>query len=236
MRRLLAIVGLIGLLVLAGCTGSAIDQQALSESATYDWNTSEAVTVTVHEERYQFVYTLTNDSTVRLSVHDQLAGTQPVSISAVKFRYENGTIVTARALRVEVVDQRTVVTLPATEGQFAYTARSGTRSLTVPVVTERSHEVILPPGMRISFPIFGTVDPGGYETELRNDRVHLTWSSVQADRIVVDYYAARDLLLYGGLVGVLLVVALLGVAYYRLQIRRLAERRSQAGLDFDEDS
>ena len=236
MRRTLAVLALVGLVVLAGCTGSTVDQDALEEPATYDWDTDAAVTVTVEDASYKAVYTLDDESEIRLSLHDELAGTQPVPISAVKFRYENGTVVNASALTVEEVDEHTVVTFPANEGQFAYTSRSGPRSLTVPVVTNRSHEVVLPAGMRIAFPVFGGADPGGFEKTLRNDTVHLTWSSVEADRIMVDYYYERDLLLYGGLIGALLLVALLGVAYYRAQIRRLAEQRAAAGLEVDEDS
>ncbi|MGM0397952.1 MAG: DUF5803 family protein [Halobacteriota archaeon] len=235
MRRLLAILALGFLVLLAGCGGTAVDDAALNESAEYDWDTDAAVTVTVEGSEYRTVYTLDEESDVQLSIRDELLGRQPVSISAVQFRYENGTVANASALTVEERNKRTVVEFPAEEGQFAYTARSSSRSLTMPVMTNRSHEVILPEGMRISVPVFGGADPGDYEAEIRDDRVHLTWSSVEADRISIDYYQERDLLLFAGLLGLLVLVTGGGIAYYRSQIQRLEEERTAAGLDFDEE-
>lgn len=236
MRRTLAILGLVGLVVLAGCGGTAVDEEALNESAEYDWETESDVTVTVENSQYRYVYTLENDSEIRLSVHDELLGTQPVPVSAVKFRYENGTVVNASALEVEQANDNTVVTFPEREGQFAYTSQSTSRTLTVPVVTNRSHEVILPPGMRTTFPVFGGANPGNYETEIRDDQAHLIWSSIESDTITVDYYQQRDLVLFAGLVGVILVLGGLGYLYYRAQIRKLEEERSDADLDVDGES
>lgn len=235
MRRTLAILALGFLVLLAGCGGTAVDDAALNESAEYDWETSAAVTVTAEGSEYRAVYTLDNDSEVELSLHDELLGRQPVSISAVKFRYENGTVVNASALNVEERDRRTVVTFPESEGQFAYTSRSGSRTLMVPVMTNRSHEIILPEGMRIAMPVFGGANPGGFEKDTRDDRLHLTWSSMEADRIEVDYYLERDLILYGGLIALLVLVSGAGVVYYRAKIRRLEEARRAAGLDVEDE-
>jgi len=236
MRRTLAVVGLLVLVVLAGCTGSVVRQADLQKQATYDWNTSAAVTVNVTGTQYQTVYTLDNESQIALSIHDQLSGTQPIPISAVKFRYPNGTVVNASALTVEEKDRQTVVTFPASEGQFAYTAESGSRNLLIPSLTNRSHEVVLPPGMRIGFPIFGGATPGGYETTITDDRVHLHWSSVPTDRITVDYYYERDLYVFAGVVALLLLVAGGGALYYRSIIKRLEDQREAAGLEVEEDS
>lgn len=237
MRRVLALLALLGLVVLAGCTGGAVNQADLQKNATYDWNTSAAVTVNASTSQYQAVYELDNDSSVRLSLHDDFSGTQPLSIAAVKFRYPNGTVVGADALDVSEQDRETVVSFPAREGAFAYTADSGPRNLLVPVVTNRSHEVSLPPGMRVSLPIVGGVTPGGYETSISGDRVVLRWESVERGPISIDYYYERDLLLFGGLVLLLVLVAGGGAAYYYSIISRLENRRAAAGLDVeDEDS
>lgn len=236
MRRALALLALGVLVVLAGCGGTAVNEQALNESASYDWNTSSAVTVTVDSGEYRAVYTLDNESEVELSLHDELLGRQPIPISAVQFRYENGTVVNASALAVEQRPDFTLVSVPASEGQFAYTASSQARTVTVPVVTDRSHEVVLPPRMRVSLPVFGGATPGGYDATIRDDRVHLTWSSVETEQINVDYYRERDLLLFGGVLGLVSIVGLLGLAYYRRQIRRLEHERSTAGLDVEDDT
>ncbi|MFB6082030.1 MAG: DUF5803 family protein [Halanaeroarchaeum sp.] len=236
MRRGLAIVGLVVLVGLAGCTGGVVQESALREDATYDWTTSAAVTVNASTSQYQFVYSFQNRSEIRLSTHSQLGGTNPIPISAIQFRYPNGTVVGADAIDVAERNQQTVVTFPADTGQFAYTAQKGPRSLTVPVVTNRSHEVVLPPGMRISLPVLGGATPGGYETRLQGDRVHLTWESVETNSLMVDYYYERDLMLFGGLILVLVVVGGLGMAYYWRIIRGLEDQRASAGLDLDEDS
>lgn len=236
MRRLLAVIALGTLVVLAGCGGTAVNDRALNESASYDWDTSTAVSVTDDGSEYRAVYTLDNESELELSLHDELLGRQPLTISAVKFRYSNGTVVNASALEVEQRAKFTLISFPASEGQFAYTSPAGARTLTAPVLTDRSHEVVLPPKMRISLPVFGGANPGGYETEIRDDRVHLTWSSIESERITVDYYRERDILLFGGIVGVMALVAGFGVVYYRAKIRQLEEERTKAGLDVEDET
>ncbi|MFB6070276.1 MAG: DUF5803 family protein [Halanaeroarchaeum sp.] len=233
MRRALAVVALGLLIVLAGCTGGVVQEEALAEDATYDWNTTAAVTVNATGTQYQYVYTVENRSEIRLSTHSQITGTTPIPISAVQFRYPNGTVVGSGAIDVAERASKTVVTFPARNGTFAYTAESGPRSLRVPVVTTRSHEVILPPGMRIALPIVGGATPPGYETDVRDDRVHLTWESVETNTIAIDYYYQRDILLFGALLLGLVVIAGVGLAYYWRAIGRLAAQRERAGLERD---
>ncbi|WP_197425559.1 DUF5803 family protein, partial [Halobacterium sp. CBA1126] len=171
---------------------------------------------------------------VRLAATSGFGGRNPVPISAVQFRYENGTVVGADAIDVSTRDQRTVIDLPAADGTFAYTGAASSRSVTAPLDFEGSHEVVLPPGMRVSFPLFGDVSPGGYEKSVEDDRVHLRWDSLSSATVSVEYYFERDLLIFGGVVGVLAVVAVGGVVYYRLRIRRLERERERSGLDYEE--
>ncbi|MFB6132614.1 MAG: DUF5803 family protein [Halanaeroarchaeum sp.] len=236
MKRVLALLGLGTLVLLAGCGGTAVNERALNESASYDWNTSTAVAVTVNGTEYRAVYTLQNRSEMKLSLHDELLGRQPVPISAVQFRYPNDTVVDATAIVVERHPDFTVVRFPANEGQFAYTAPASDRSVTVPVTTNRSHEVVLPPHMRISLPVFGGATPGGFERSIRNDRVHLTWPSVESEQITVDYYRKRDLVLFGAVLGALSLVGVLGGVYYRRQIHRLEDERSAYDLGIENGS
>lgn len=235
MKKLLAITGLLGMLVLAGCMGGVVSEEALREDATYDWDTNATVTVDVSGSAYQAVYDVTNRSTIELYQRGDLGGEEPIPIRAIQFRYPNGTVVNASAMEVTESDSRTVVELPAEEGRFAYTANSASSGLFFPAVVDGSYEVILPPGTRMSLPIIGYAEPAGFEKTVTGDRVHLTWETVSQDVISVGYYLQRDLYIFTGLIGLLGVVAGGGWLYFRYQLKGLESRREEAGLDVEEE-
>lgn len=237
-RRKLA-VGVLLLAVLAGCAGTGLggtpapSDEQLEENATYDWDRDADVTVNVTGEQYQTVADVNGTDRVRLASTSGFGGRNPLPISAVQFRYENGTVAGADAIDVSTQNQRTVVDLPAENGTFAYTAPAGSRSVNAPLDFEGSHEVVLPPGMRVSFPVFGDVSPGGYEKSVEDNRVHLRWDSLSGATVSAEYYLQRDLQIFGAVLGVLGVLTVGGVVYYRLRIRRLEREREQAGLDYE---
>lgn len=235
MTKLKLAAGVLLLAVLAGCLGGGPTptNSDLAENATYDWDTDADVTVVVAGEEYQTVADVEGTEKVRLARTSGFGGRNPLFISAVKFRYSNGTVVGADAVDVKSHDQRTVVTLPADNGTFAYTATAGSRSATVPLDFEGSHEVVLPSAMRVWFPLFGSVDPGGYDKTVEDNRVHLEWDSLENATIDVEYYLVRDLYLFGGIIGLLVLVGIGGVVYQRHRIRRLEKEREQAGLDVE---
>jgi hypothetical protein len=235
MRRLVALLAVLGMVVLAGCMGGVISEEALSEEATYDWNTSSTVTVDVSGSSYTAVYTLDNVSSIELYHRGDLGGEEPIPIRAIKFRYPNGTVVNASAMDVSETDSRTVVEFPAADGQFAYTANSGNGDLFFPVVVNGSHEVLLPPGTRISAPIIGVAEPAGFEKTMVEDRVRLVWPAPDRDVITVSYYLQRDLYIFGGLIGLLGVVAGGGWLYFRYQIRQLAKNREGVDVESEEE-
>ncbi|WP_336036897.1 DUF5803 family protein [Halobacterium yunchengense] len=233
MRKLRLAVAVVALALLAGCLGGGptpSDQQ-LAKNATYDWDTDADVTVVVEGGKYQTVADVNGTQKFRFAQSSGFGGRNPLFISAVQFRYPNGTVVGADRIDVASRDQRTVVELPADEGTFAYTANAGSRSATIPLDFEGSHEVVLPGGMRVSFPLFGSVSPGGYEKTVEDNHVHLYWDSLSSATISVSYYLERDLLLFGGVVAVLSAAAIGGVVYYRLRIRRLQRERERSGLE-----
>jgi hypothetical protein len=235
MRKLWVAVAVAALAVTAGCLGGGggpTDQQ-LAENATYDWDRETDVRVNVTGGEYSVVAAVDNQSDVKLASSDGFGGRNPLPISAVQFRYPNGTTVDAEDIDVSTANSRTVVTFPADNGTFAYTASAGGRQVTVPVGFEGSHELVLPAGMRVSFPVFGVVEPPGYQKTVEDDRVHARWDSLDGGTIDAKYYLERDLFLFGGTAGVLSVAALGGVVYYRLRIRRLEDEREDAGLDLE---
>ncbi len=235
-RRTLALLALAALAALAGCAGfgGGLDEERLARNASYDWNTTADVTVTVAGEEYQAVYEVENGTPVEAFRRETLGGRSPVEVAAVQFRYPNGTVVGASAIDVEQADSRVVIRPPAGEGKLAYSAPADAGRFSLPVTVAGSHEVVLPPGRRVGNPVFGDVNPGGFDPSTDDrDRVHLRWSSLEEGSITVRSYLQRDLYLFAGLLGLLLVVSLGGVVYYRIQIRRLERQREEAGLDVD---
>lgn len=233
MNRVVPILAVLGLVVLAGCTGGVVSEEELAEEASYDWETDAAATINVTGSDYRAVMTLDNQSTVELYHVAEIGGEEPLAIRAVQFRYPNGTVVNASSIDVEEADSRTVVELPAADGQFAYTTRSASGELFVPIAVNGSHEVMLPPGTKISAPFIGVAEPAGYDSTLRGERVHLYWDTVDGDTITVSYYLERDLFLFGGLIGLVLFIAGAGWLYFRYQLRNLEAEREDVGLDVE---
>ncbi|GGL43490.1 hypothetical protein GCM10009037_28670 [Halarchaeum grantii] len=241
-RWLLVALAVVALAAGAGCLGSGtVSDQQLAQNATYDWNATEeanaSVVVNATGGSYQAVLNVTgsNESELRFSQSSTFTGDQPVPIAAVQFRYPNGTVVNASAISVSEGRDAVTVTPPSENGTFAYTAPMGSRSLGVPVVLSgASHEVVLPDGMRANLPVFGQVSPSGYERTVVDDRTRLRWSSVDANQLSVRYYLERDVYLFAGLVALAALVAVGGVVYFRLQIRRLEREREESGLDVNE--
>ena len=236
MRKVLVALAVVALAVSAGCVGSSGPSQAeLSRDADYDWTTDANVTVTVDGSEYQAVADVDGRDSVTLASTSAFGGRSALHVSAVKFRYPNGTVVGADTLSVSATNSQTVVEFPASNGTFAFTASAGSRSVTVPAAFDGSYEVVLSGGMRVAVPVFGAVSPGGYEKTVVGNRVHLRWESVPGDSVNAEFYLQRDLYIFGGIVGALVVLALLGVVYFRLQIRRLERNREQAGLDLERE-
>jgi hypothetical protein len=263
--RLLAGVGLLVLLLFtSGCLGffgpDEPDSDALSQNASYDWETEGDGTVRIHEDNYTAVYDVANKSvgdepedgggTIELYERDLLGTEQPLSVRALQFRFENGSRVvyvdgqqtlvrpngTTRntsALAVDRTRRRTIVDLPSPEGQLAYTAPKTGKQITTPVFVDGSFEVVLPPDTSVGIPLLARVRPGGYTTETVDGRVHIRWDSIPGSTLVVRYYLERDILIFGGIVALFGVAGIIGAAYYLLQIRELVERREEVGLDVD---
>lgn len=234
-RKARIALALVLLAVLAGCAGfsDGVNQERLAQNATYEWNHSANATYDVQPNEYKAVVDVQNTSEVELWRHGDLGGEDPLPAAAIKFRYPNGTVVSADAFDVKRTDSALVVGLPASNGTFAYTAESGSRSVFVPIIANGSHEVILPPGMRTSFPVFGDVEPANYQKSRQGERVHLTWESAPDTPIYVQYYLERDLYIFGGVVALMAALGTFGLVYFRLQIRRLERRRQDAGLDLE---
>lgn len=236
-RRLLALVSLVSLVALAGCGGfgSVTSEEGLNEDADYDWDTEADATIEITDGEYEAVYTIENRSTIRLYEATRYGDDNPIDVRAVQFRYPNGTVVGAEELEIEETRSEVTVHLPAENGQLAFKSDSRSRNFATDTFVEGSYEVILPPGYRIDNFVLANVRPGGYETEIVDDQVHIHWDEMNADAISVRYYMERDVYLFGGLIVVASIGAAIAGAYVYRQMQDLRRKREEAGLDVDID-
>lgn len=246
-RRLgLAIIAVLALAATGGCLGyvtggGEIDAATLDAepAAPYDWNTSRNATLTLDTgSELQAVYNVSAGQELRLYQPTSPGQEGPLDISAVRFRYANGTVINGTELKtrgtVEQTPDEVTVELPA-DGQLGFTAGATPRRLTLPVYVEGSYEVILPPDSRMDFFLFSNAVPPGAETTRIDNRVHVTWEDVSTGSLMVQYYQQQDLTIFAVAVALLSVVAVGGLYYYRRQIDRLHSVRVEMGLDEDED-
>ncbi|MFB6173018.1 MAG: DUF5803 family protein [Halobacteriales archaeon] len=235
-RRSLAVVLLAVLATTSGCAAlgpSPVDADRLTADADYDWTTDANVTITVGPDRYQAVYRISNRSRLTLYQYQRFNNKRPFDPEAARFRYPNGTVVTIGPGAVEKTRSGTTITLPAERGQLGLRAPKTGKRIRAPTVVEGSYEVVLPEGAWVRFPFLGRVIPRGYDRTVEDGRVHIRWGEIERDRIVVQYYLVRDLLILGGLLVIAGVLLVGGLLYFWLQLRSLRERREQVAIEGD---
>jgi hypothetical protein len=258
-RRLLAVLALLVLVGLTGCTtllgDDAADPEALSADAEYEYDTDRDAFITVHRGNYTAVYNVSakvtgGNGTMELYRTNALTIENPLEVRALQFRYTNGTLVRyadgeavvrredgtetpTDALAVNTTRQRTIVKLPAEEGQLAYTTPKSGKEIAVYTPVHGSYEVALPPGRDASVPLLSRTRPPNDERVVIDDRVHLRWNSVETSVLTVRWYLDRDLWLFGGLAAIAGLVGVVGAGYYYRSIQRAERRRDQEGLDVD---
>ncbi len=239
-KRFVLAFGLLALLAIsAGCSSvfgpGNISQQRLNENATYDWHSSADVSYNVTSHQYQAVYDLDKKDTLEIHQEESFGEEAPVEISAVQFRYPNGTVVGADHISVHKTKSSTIIRPPKGRGQLAYTASRQGKTFYVPTFLEdRTYEVTIPRGMHVDTFLLSDVRPGSYQTSMQNGREHIVWSDpVKADSISVRYYLGRDKWIFAGIVALALLVGFGGLVYYRYQIRQLERQREEMGLNMD---
>jgi hypothetical protein len=240
-RRLLALGALAVLVALAGCSGvfgpPATDEAALAENESYDWAEEANASFDLTKSSYAVVYRIDNRTELTVYDRDALGQERSIPISALRFRYRNGTIVgpNTSSLTAERGGGRTTIDLPGNvSGQIAYrTARQG-KSFGVPTHVEGAYAITLPPNARVGLPILAQVSPGGFETRGPvDDRVRVRWEDVEADQVRVRWYLQRDLVIFSALLAGAFVIGSGGAVFFYRQIKRLRARREEVGLDVD---
>jgi hypothetical protein len=245
-RRHLALLAVLVLVGLAGCTGlfgaEEVDPSQLNQNASYDWDSEANATIQINKSSYAAVYQLRDNRTFTVFTRDELGREQNVPIRALRFRYPNGTVVSPAnsSLSANRTGQQTTIRLPGDgTGQVAYTApRSGKSFANPTYLNGQTYAVTLPPGARVGIPLLSQVTPGGYETSVdeSTDRMTVRWSEpVTAGAVRLRYYLERDLYIFGGLALVAVVVGTVGTAYYWRQLQEVKRRREEAGIDIEMD-
>ncbi|MFC5970392.1 DUF5803 family protein [Halomarina salina] len=245
MRRALALCLLVLLTVSAGCTslfgpGEVSDDQ-LNENATYDdvWQQDAQVYIDVRSNDYRAVYDLgENRTTLQVFGRNAFGLERPLDISGLRYRFDNGTVVSTDQHANFTVDQgreQLRITVPEANGTLAFTAPKSGKSFGVPAFIEGvSYEAALPPKTDVAVPLLSSVDPSPTRTTDEDGRIHIYWDSVSRD-VSVRYYLDRDLLIFGALAGILTVAGIAGALYYLRQIRELERRREDVALDVNRE-
>ncbi|WP_251341214.1 DUF5803 family protein [Haloplanus halophilus] len=250
-RHLLPLLGLVALVLTAGCAGlfgsQPISDEQLNEEppSPYVWDSEVDAHITITENaRFQAVYRM-NDTRMELFRRDGFGGRNAIPVSAVRYRYPNGTVVTgtelvARGGSINRSRSRVAVSLPDDSpdgggGQLAFTSSSTPKRFSLPTFVDGSYAVVLPPDRRVEVFPFGKVSPRGYEVVTDGDSRVVRWDDVTADAVSVQFYLQRDLLIFGGAAAGLAVVGAVGVLYYKRRIEELREQREELGLDVDTD-
>lgn len=234
-RRTLLVLG--GLLVLVGTAGclSPVSDEQLAENATYNWGRDANASYQVYAGNYTAVLKLDNQTELELFDRDGFGSKQALPISSLQFRYPNGTVVNDSAYEISTSQSMVTIEPPDPNGTVAFTApRNGPRFHTR-VLVEGTHEVRLPPGREVTIPIISKVVPGNYSTETVENQVVIHWTEVDRDTLSVKFYRGRDVLLFGGMASIVLLIGAVGFVYYRREISKLESQREDLGLDVDSE-
>ncbi len=260
-RRLLAVLALVVVVGLAGCTtlfGSDVDDpDALSQDAEYNYDSESDAFITINRENYTAVYNVSakvtgDEETIQLWRTNAFTIENPLELSALQFRHTNGTIVRyvdgetvmihpdgteepTDTLSVDSTRQRTIVHLPAEDGQLAFTTPKTGKEVAIRTPVHGSYEVALPPGRDAQYPLLSRVHPSNDGREVVGDRVHLQWENVETSVITLRWYLDRDLWLFGGLGVIAGIAGIIGSMYYYRQIKQAKARREEEGIDVDYD-
>ena len=250
-RRFALAVAVVALLaVSAGCLtyvndGGEVSNETLDAEppSEYEFDTDRDAEFNLSTgSRYTVVYDVAEVEELRLYRQTPYAGDQPLEFEAFRYRTADGDVLNgsefrARGGEVDRTPDETWVRFPegAGDGQVAFSAAGSPRRFTTLAYVDGSYAVTLPPGFSTDFPVVGHVSPRDHEIETIDGRDRITWESVEGGSVVVQSYRETDLVVFGVILVVALVAAIVGVAYFRRQLEELREQRREMGLGVYDD-
>ncbi len=250
-RRFVLAVATVALLaVSAGCLGyvtggGEVANETLDAepSEPYEFETERDAEFDLSADgTYRVVYDVSDTDELRLYEGTVYAGDQPLEFEAFRYQYPDGEVINgsefrARGGEVDRTPDETWVRF-ADEmegGKLAFSGTGSPRRFTFLAYVEGSHAVTLPPGFSTAVPLVGHVSPRSHEVESVGDRDRIVWESVSGS-FVVQSYRETDLLIFGGIVVIASIVAIVGTVKFRRQLEELREQRRQMGLGvYDEE-
>jgi hypothetical protein len=234
----------------AGCLdyatgGGEITAETLDQEppVAYQWDADADVYIDVSSDAtFTATYNVTGVEELRLYRTSFRGLEEPTSISAFRYQYPNGTVLSgsefrARGGEIEQTPDEVFVRFGEQfqGGRIGIHANSIPKRLSLPVYVEGSHEIVLPPDRQVDFWLFGNVAPRGYETEIENGRQHISWDDVSSGTILVQFYLERDLSVFAVVMTVATAIGIGGAVYYKRRLDRLKRQRQEMGLDVEAD-
>jgi len=223
--RLALAVVLLGTVVLTGCLSPLPPEDEIDHSGVR--NTTDDTTYHLERNTFTAVVRVNDFEGEEFEVweRDPFGGDNPVQIAGVEFRNTDGEVTEIDDENVDTSGDRTVVTLPESEGSLAYVAEKSSSEFTHPTPVTGSVRIILPKGADARDFFLGGISPAGYEV-VSEDPLVLRWDEVERGTYVnVEHYReGYPLILVGALVA-LVVAAVVVVYIYRRRLEKTEEKK-----------
>ena len=251
-RRFVFAIAVVALLaVSAGCLtyvndGGEVSNETLDADPPreYDFDTDRDAEFDLSTDaKYTAVYNVSGIDELRLYEQRAYTGDQPLEFEAFRYQYPDGEVIDgsefrARGGEIERTPDETWIRFAddMEGGKIAFTAAGSPRRFTTLTYVEGSYAVTLPPGFSTDVPIVGHVSPRDHSIETVDGRDRITWDSVTSGSVVVQSYRETDLLVFGVILVIAAIAAVIGTVYFRRQLEELRAKRREMGLGvYDDD-
>lgn len=250
-RRFALAVAVVALLaVSAGCLtyvndGGDVANETLDADPpqAYDFATDRDAVINLSTgTQYTVVYNVSGVDEIRFYRQTPYAGDQPFEFESFRYQYPDGEVINGTEFRARggevdrTPDETWVRFAPEMEGgRMAISAAGSPRRFTTRTYVEGSYAVTLPPGFSTDVPVVGHVSPRSHTIETVDGRDRITWDSVTSGSVVVQSYRETDLVVFGVILVIAAVAAVIGTVYFRRQLTELRERRREMGLGVSDD-
>ena len=223
--RLILVLALVGVAVLAGCLSPLPQDDEVDHGDL--WDTNETVTYYFEDNTFTAVVTVDGFEGNEFEIwqRDPFGGDNPVQVAGVEFRDTDGEVTQIDDEDIDTSGDRTIVTLPESEGQIAYVAEKRSGEFTHPSPVDGSVSVHLREGTDARDFFLGRLSPSGYET-VSEDPLVVRWDSLERGTYVtIEYYREGYPAVLVTAVVLLVIAAGAVVYYYRRRLKEAEEAK-----------